>query len=297
MATVTFSGNTLSIVDNNAGNVFNTGVEFLFNAGFATQVAYAASLGNAGTDTVVEVFGNGGADTITLADGLIENGGNQAARYVVDAGNGNDTVNGSSYGDLIYGGNGSDTLNGNGGDDVLYGGNGRDFLYGGAGSDKLYGDAGNDELYGGGGNDELYGGAGNDRLFGGGGRDILDGGAGNDIYTGGAGADTFVFTSENSQETDDLDRITDWNRGRDQIDLTGVVGLSAIEVYATGARRAEMLLLNRDGDTINTIDIQSQNVGGRNILLQDSAYGTGSNARVKVDGGETLILPDSVVIL
>ena len=297
MTTNTFSGDTLTMLDNNAGNGIFTGLELLFNTPLATQIAYAASLGNGATDTVVFVDARGGSDFIFLDDFVIENGGVQAGRYVVDAGNGADVVIGSSYGDLINGGNGPDELYGGGGADTINGGNGNDEIYGGSGNDLLNGDDGNDYIEGGSGNDIINGGNGNDRMFGDGGNDILNGGRGNDRYTGGAGADDFIFDSDGSGATDELDRILDWNRGRDQIDLTGVIGLATVEVYATGAARAEMLLLNGAGDAILTIDVQATNAGGRNILLQDSAYGDGANDRVLVNAGVTIDLPNSVIVI
>lgn len=47
----------------------------------------------------------------------------------------NDTINGSSYDDVVTGGYGKDVVNGNGGDDHLAGGDGKDVLTGGQGAD------------------------------------------------------------------------------------------------------------------------------------------------------------------
>ena len=46
---------------------------------------------------------------------------------------------------------------------------------------------------------------------------ILDGGRGNDVFTGGLGNDTFVIN-----DTGYTDRITDFARGADKIDLRGI---------------------------------------------------------------------------
>jgi len=67
-----------------------------------------------------------------------------------------------------------------GGDDSIDGGTGNDAIYGAGGADKLTGGAGNDKLFGGGGNDALAGGKGNDRLTGGAGVNKYSGGGGND---------------------------------------------------------------------------------------------------------------------
>jgi Ca2+-binding RTX toxin-like protein len=71
----------------------------------------------------------------------------------IEAGNGNDTVVGTGWDDIIRGGNGKDSLSGGGGDDRLEGGNGVDWLAGGAGNDTLVGGIGADTLTGGAGRD------------------------------------------------------------------------------------------------------------------------------------------------
>lgn len=86
------------------------------------------------------------------------------------------------------------------------------------------GTAGNDVLNGTGGMDGFYGMAGNDTISGGSGNDLIDGGAGKDLMTGGGGRDIFDF--DLSSETGTLfttrDVITDFTRGSDVIDLSGM---------------------------------------------------------------------------
>lgn len=141
----------------------------------------------------------------------------------VDAGSGNDVINGSEDRDIIFGGSGDDTINGNGGDDWLNGGPGNDningnngldlivggddndVLTGGAHADSIYGGKGNDILWGGVESDHLYGGEGNDELHGDveSSIDYLYGGKGNDtiygydgdILVGGAGDDHIIMGS------------------------------------------------------------------------------------------------------
>ncbi len=98
-----------------------------------------------------------------LLDNNITNGGVLDDNIVLD--NGNDTSNGGSGNDLIYG---MVTicssvirgrlplrwcryrhLKGNGNNDTLNGGAGNDYLYGGTGDDSLFGDTGDDYLFGG----------------------------------------------------------------------------------------------------------------------------------------------------
>lgn len=101
-----------------------------------------------GTTTGVLVRTNGGTDVVTTGDGNDRIAaaaiGSAADKMIVDAGNGNDTVNGSKGADIISGGKGADRLMGNGGNDFLDGGEGNDVLDGGSGDDTLKGGAGAD---------------------------------------------------------------------------------------------------------------------------------------------------------
>lgn len=151
--------------------------------------------------TQVKVNSGEGDDTITLHKNY--------KTSLVDAGEGNDTV---------QGGTGADTIHGGEGDDHLMGGGGNDILYGDSGDDALYGEAGNDTLYGGDGNDRLSGDKGADVLYGGNGDDILIGGAGSDTLYGGAGADMFVFDSFVG-----FDRVKDFKKGVDTLNLTDLL--------------------------------------------------------------------------
>lgn len=195
------------------------------------------------TDKGKILIGDDGDDRFTgtnWADLLSGKGGDDH----LDGGAGNDTLwggedddllKGGSGNDILGGGPGADTLFGGGGDDKLYGGkdSGADRLYGGDGKDKLWAGDGNDKLYGGddddtlgggtgddllgggSGNDILYGGAGSDQIYGGTGDDRIHGGPGNDELWGGAGNDIFIFREKTGK-----DRIMDFTRGQDKIDLS-----------------------------------------------------------------------------
>jgi Ca2+-binding RTX toxin-like protein len=138
------------------------------------------------------VLGGGGADSIRVHETAMgSTAGNQ-----VFAGEGNDTIDGST----LLGNPGStlnDTLAGGGGDDVVLGGAGNNELYGGDGNDTIGDLEGADTVYAGFGNDTVFSGAGSDLLFGGGGNDYilnlthLDQTVGDTVF-GGEGNDTIV---------------------------------------------------------------------------------------------------------
>ncbi len=110
----------------------------------------------AGNDQVNLYVGAMVEGTILLGTGDDVALSTSAGGFVIDGGDGNDTM----AMDSTYGG-----------DDVLIGGAGNDHLYGGAGDDRI--DGGLD-------NDTLSGERGADVIEGGDGDDMIDGGADND---------------------------------------------------------------------------------------------------------------------
>lgn len=163
----------------------------------------------------------------------------------LDAGLGNDRVfgregtdrlSGGADDDRLYGGADDDVLRGDSGTDRLYGGTGNDRLSGGDGDDSLragdgadvlLGDSGNDVLRGHRGADTLWGGVGDDMLHGQKGNDFLTGGNGRDMLTGGEGWDEFIYTDL----SEGRDRITDFEDGKDLINLSGLgIGFDDVTV-------------------------------------------------------------------
>lgn len=131
------------------------------------------------TQTPTAVIGTTGNDTIDCT--------NASPGKLIQGGEGNDTITGTAFIDIIYGSGGNDTLTGGGGDDVLFGGAGDDTVTGSEGDDILIGEAGADTLSGGVGNDTL------DGLPADGSMDTLNGNAGTDICEGStADGDTFT---------------------------------------------------------------------------------------------------------
>lgn len=173
---------------------------------------------------------------------------------------GNDNITGRYGEDTLIGGNGNDTLDGGAGDDRLSLDSGNDLIRGSLGTDILtasgkvgitidlnvtgaqytgrgldtirsiedvIGAVGNDRISGTKGANWIEGGRGADHLDGRAGSDVLVGGWGSDILTGGTGRDQFVFTSAASMggRLANSDVITDFQQGRDIINLDAVDGL------------------------------------------------------------------------
>ncbi|WP_445501841.1 hypothetical protein [Microvirga sp. G4-2] len=94
-----------------------------------------------------------------------------------------------------------------------------DILSGGAGRDALTGDPFANKIYGLSDNDKLLGGTGNDTLYGGAGSDTLEGGTGRDVLVGGTGTDRDVFVFKDRPGSTNYDKITDYNKTYDSIQL------------------------------------------------------------------------------
>ncbi|WP_246053560.1 M10 family metallopeptidase C-terminal domain-containing protein [Paracoccus hibiscisoli] len=102
----------------------------------------------------------------------------------------------------------------------------------------MFSNGGDDILFGGEGDDLMVAGGGNDRLRGGEGNDTLNGGAGNDLMTGGEGADRFVFNGGR-------DRITDFENGDDQIDLSSFAAINSFSnIRAAASQQGSDVVIN-----------------------------------------------------
>jgi Ca2+-binding RTX toxin-like protein len=82
-----------------------------------------------------------------IVDASAAGGSPSSGPLFIDLGGGNDSFNGSSHGDIVYGGAGNDQLFGGAGDDHLSGGDGNDFISGGAGNNIIDGGAGEDTIF------------------------------------------------------------------------------------------------------------------------------------------------------
>jgi len=208
-----------------------------------------------GTDTVQTSL----ATYSIAANASIENLSYTGTAAFTGTGNaGNNTIIGSTGADAIDGGAGNDTMNGGAGNDTYTVDAAGDLIIDSAGTDTVRtaltgyslaagienltiiaaagisvtgndlantvtGAAGNDTIDGGVGNDSLVGAAGNDSLVGGAGNDSITGGSGADTLTGGAGNDVFIYTATVGESlTATRDVITDFVKGQDTINLSGL---------------------------------------------------------------------------
>src|SRR5215467_10967659 len=155
-------------VDNTIVTSRDAAGQLFVNGGAVPIVGGKATVANT---ALIQVFGQGGNDTITLDEA---NGALPAAQLF--GGAGNDTLTGGSGADQLFGGAGNDTLLGKGGNDLLFGGAGNDTLIGGTGDDQVFGEAGNDRM-------------------------IWNPGDGSDLFEGGDGTDTAEVNGGNASET------------------------------------------------------------------------------------------------
>jgi Ca2+-binding RTX toxin-like protein len=162
--------NTITISRNAAGNLLVNGGAVPVQGGTPT-VANTA---------LIQVFGQGGNDTITLdeASGALP-------RANLFGGANNDTLTGGSGGDMLFGQSGNDTLLGKGGFDFLFGGSENDTLTGGDADDQVFGESGNDRMIWNPGDDT----------------DLNEGGVGSDTVevNGGNGAEVFTATANGTR--------------------------------------------------------------------------------------------------
>src|SRR6266511_3107219 len=229
----------LSVFGDNLDNTIttsrNAAGQILVNGGAVPVLGGTPTVANT---ALIQVFGQGGNDTITLneANGALP-------RANLFGGAGNDTLTGGSGGDMLFGQSGNDTLFGKGGNDFLFGGAENDVLTGGTGNDFIDGNQGNDTALLGAGDDVFQ----------------WDPGDGNDTVEGGDGTDTMLFNGSGGADT----VIVNATNGDDIIDVFGagtsvsVVGLSA-QINVTNSEGANDSLVikglgGNDGITATTL--------------------------------------------
>lgn len=206
-------------------------------------------------------------------DDLIDGG---TGNDLIDAGAGNDSVIGGAGADSILLGDGNDTLTTSGSDSLA------DTIDGGAGDDsiRLTGGSGNDIVYGGAGNDTLTTeydlAGGNDTLYGGDGRDVFIAGAGDSIV-GGEGGDDF--------DTLDLSKIP---VGATVTLSSSGTGTATYDTYSLGISEIEAVTGSAYADTLNgaldTGGMSYAGAGGNDSITG----GSGSDTILGGIGNDTL---------
>lgn len=208
-----------------------------------------------------KIQGGSGDDEIFGGDG----------KNVINGGKGDDYIEGGNQEDIIDGGEGNDVIYGMGGDDTIHGGSGRDYIDGGEGNDHIYGDEGDDMLMGGKGNDTLEGGEG---------KDVLAGGSGRDSYDGGAGADIIYRQAEDTAKLNTAEG--------DREELVKINPDAGKSIKIDGSKRFQERVksdfeawrsLPKVGDLLTEIDARNAKNGRKVTITEEKAFYKASEAR------------------
>jgi Ca2+-binding RTX toxin-like protein len=298
-ATFTPGSGTLSVfgdnLDNNITISRNAAGNLLVNGGAVAILGGTPSVANT---ALIQVFGQGGNDTITLneASGALP-------RANLFGGAGNDVLTGGSGGDMLFGQAGNDTLLGKGGFDFLFGGSENDSLTGGDADDQVFGESGNDRMIWNPGDDT----------------DLNEGGAGTDTIevNGGSGAEVFTVTANGTRvRFDRLDPapfsidigtsenlVLNMNGGNDSSSATGNLA-ALIKITVDGGTGDDTILGSngndclKGGDGNDFIDGQQGNdtvfMGAGNDVFQWDP-GDGSDVVEGGDGADTMLFNGSAI--
>ena len=182
----------------------------------------------------------------------------------MDAGDGNDTVQGGRAGDRLLGRAGNDLLQGQKHTDKIFGSFGDDTLEGGSGDDYLSGGDGNDSIKGGTGADNIEAGRGNDVIH------VADGEE--DSVDCSSGTDT-VYVEENAPERDDL------------LDCEKVIPVPP-ELTDPGEVDESVIIGGDGNDTLNGTPGPDLMLGG---FGNDSLFGLDGNDHLEGDPGDDLL--------
>jgi Ca2+-binding RTX toxin-like protein len=208
-----------------------------------------------------------------------------------------DTLTGSSVGNVIWGIAGADTMSGAGGGDTLLGEAGPDTIRGDDGADVLDGGNDDDVLSGGFDRDDLRGGYGRDTLTGEDGDDVLDGGPGGESADGLADAGDTLSGAAGVDRASYLSHFAAVNVTLDGTANDGTVGEAdnvMLDVeHLTGSRFGDSLTGSKAANTISGSDGNDVLRGG---VGADSLFGDGGNDTLAARAGTAFLLdPDSRV--
>jgi Ca2+-binding RTX toxin-like protein len=227
------SSHVLSVFgDNLANNITvsrNAAGQILVNGGAVAVLGGTSTVANT---SLIQVFGQGGNDTIALneANGALP-------RANLFGGAGNDVMTGGSGGDMLFGQTGNDTLLGKGGFDFLFGGSENDVMTGGDADDQVFGESGNDRMIWNPGDDT----------------DLNEGGADVDTVevNGGNGAEAFTVTANGTRVR--FDRVNpapfSLDIGTSENLVTNMNG--GDDTFVAGNGLATLIQLTVDGGTGN----------------------------------------------
>ncbi|WP_412071742.1 beta strand repeat-containing protein [Pseudomonas fluorescens] len=261
---------------------------YVDNAGdVVSETNATASTG--GTDSVYSFLGaytlGDNVENLRLLSTGAANGTGNSLNNIIDAGAGNNILNGGTGIDTASyayataavtanlglttaqatGGSGADTLLNF---ENLTGSNYHDTLTGNALANTLTGGAGNDTLNGGAGNDLLIGGTGLDKLYGGAGADKFDFNALSEMGLGAALRD--VIGDFKSSEGDKIDLSTlDANLATTANDAFSFIGSSAFSSNATGQLRFAGGILYGSTDADTAAEFEIQLLGVSNLQTAD----------------------------
>ena len=198
------------------------------------RINVVAKTNGAGWSNTFEINSNDGADLITLR------GDQGHSIFNVDSGDGADRIriNGQYESSTTHMGEGNDRFLNGASDDVIHGNEGRDIIRAGKG------------------NDEIYGGEGSDFINAGTGDDILNGGTGRDVLVGGRGADTFVWNTDDLDNTRDIVRDFRTSQG-DRLDISDVLNFNS----ASDDLIADFVRLASAGRKNATLEVRADGEG------------------------------------
>ncbi len=173
-----------------------------------------------------------------------------------------DTIEGTSAQEAVFGYGGNDTIKTRQGDDIVYGGDGDDYIDTCEGNDIIFGEGGNDTILSGAGDDIVYGGDGNDTITNKSGNDYIDGGDGDDtIITQGKGNETLIGGKGNDyfEDKDGGNETFIFNKGDGQDHILNVGGNDKI-IFGEGITPENIKFHGKNYDLYITFSDSSDSI-------------------------------------